>query len=123
MNCLHKISRVPLTSAFLPAYITLADFPNEHLHMISKFLHELSSHDLQVAPYFSIHSCIHHIGRFSPVNISQMNSKVLITCAFFLAYITVGESSFMNSLHMNSEVPLISAVLPAYITVVKTSRY
>ena len=38
------------------------------------FLHEQSSHELQGANYFWSPSCIHHIGRFSHMNISQMNS-------------------------------------------------
>ena len=46
-------------------------------------------HMITRVPHFRNPSCIHHIGRFSPMNISHMISKVLLICAFFIAYITV----------------------------------
>ena len=79
MNCLHMIYRVPLTSALLPAYITLSNsslwtsptwtlrsclFVHSFLHTSQWriFLHAQSSHGLQGANYFCSPSCIHHIG-------------------------------------------------------------
>ena len=41
-------------------------------------------HMITRVPHFSNPSCIHHIGRFSPMNISHMIPKVPLIWAFFI---------------------------------------
>ena len=72
------VSKVLRISEIFLAYMTMVNLSSGTVFTWSPWFHLL------------LHSSLlHHIGRFSPMNISYMISKVLPISAFFLTHITV----------------------------------
>ena len=135
MNCLHMIYREPLTSALLPAYITLSNSslwtsPTWTLRsclFVHSFLHTSQWANLPSWTVFTwtprcqlLLQSFLHTSHWPILPHEHLPNEVLgpdYLCILSCIHHS-GESSFMHSLHMDSKVLITSAALPAYITLV-----